>query len=81
MTYTNQSGQAGRDSAWREPDAANDGYEHERGAAVERLRARAARCNSLASQATSPGVATELEMLAREYEADAATLETTPSRR
>ncbi len=56
-------------------DAAND-----RSATVSRLRARAARCADLASQATSLGLANEFELLAREYEADAASLESTSLR-
>ena len=79
MTYTNRRETAGRDASWTESGAAGDRREHD--AAVERLRARAARCTSLASQATSLGVSTELTMLAREYEADAASLETAASRR
>lgn len=57
-------------------DAAND-----RKATVARLRARAARCADLAAQATSLGLANEFHLLAREYEADAASLESALSRR
>jgi len=53
----------------------------DRAAIVARLRARAARCADLAAQATSPGLANEFDLLAREYEADAASLEAAASRR
>jgi hypothetical protein len=52
-----------------------------RNATVTRLRARAARCADLAAQATSPGLANEFDLLAREYEADAASLESLSLRR
>jgi hypothetical protein len=52
-----------------------------RSATVARLRARAARCADLAAQATSLGLANEFDLLARDYEADAASLESAPLRR
>jgi hypothetical protein len=52
-----------------------------RTATVTRLRARAARCADLAAQATSLGLANEFDLLAREYEADAASLESVSLRR
>jgi hypothetical protein len=52
-----------------------------RRATVARLRARAARCAELAAQASSLGLATEFDLLARDYEADAASLESASSRR
>ena len=54
---------------------------NDRKATVLRLRARAARCADLAAQATSIGLANEFDLLAREYEADAASLESAPLRR
>jgi hypothetical protein len=61
----------------------SDGREavQDRNATVMRLRARAARCADLAAQATSLGLANEFELLAREYEADAASLESASFRR
>jgi hypothetical protein len=57
-------------------DAASD-----RNTTVARLRARAARCADLAAQATSLGLAKEFDLLARDYEADAASLEFAALRR
>lgn len=53
----------------------------DRSATVARLRARAARCADLAAQATSLGLANEFALLARDYEADAASLESAALRR
>lgn len=70
--FERQSLQSGNDAR----DAVAD-----RNATVARLRARAARCADLAAQATSLGLANEFDLLARDYEADAASLETAALRR
>jgi hypothetical protein len=80
MTDPNRSASFERQAVLDRSDARDDAVS-DRKATVARLRARAARCKDLAAQATSPGLANEFELLAREYEADAASLESASLRR
>ena len=79
MNEPNRSAPFERQALSSSSDAREAAYD--RNATVFRLRARAARCADLAAQATSPGLANEFELLARDYEADAATLESASLRR
>lgn len=79
MTDPNRSAQFERQSVSRSSDARE--AVQDRNATVARLRARAARCADLAAQSTSLGLANEFDLLARDYEADAASLESAALRR